>query len=119
MTVCQPVIAGVVVRRIGRERPDLALAWYDSDGSLLDLSTYSFTLSIAESEDSPALLTKTTGISYVVADDYNVQITFLAGELDATTFDVGVPYNCQLDAVSGSADRGFQDFIMIFTPEHS
>jgi len=110
-------IAGTIVRRVKRERPDIILAWRDADGALLDLSGYTFTFSVATAANAPALITKTLGISYEVATDHNVRITFTAHELDALA--AGVPYNCQLDAVSSGVDRGFQDFVLLLTPAHS
>lgn len=112
-------VAGTIERRVKRERPDIVLAWTDRKGQLLDLTGYTFELSVALSSSSPALITKNSGIVYEVDPDgeYNVRITFAVGELD--TLVPNVPYNCQLDGTSSGADRGFQDFILLFTPEHS
>lgn len=111
--------AGTIVRRVKRERPDIVLGWEDRKGELLDLTGYTFVLSVALSADGVAIFTKSSGISYEVDPDeeYNVRIVFAAHEIDALV--ANVPYNCQLDATSGSVDRGFQDFILLFTPAHS
>jgi hypothetical protein len=118
MTMTVP-IAGTIVRRVKRERPDIVLGWRDADSELLDLSGYTFSFSVALSAASASIFTKTTGITYEVDPEgiFNVRILFTTGELDALI--ASVPYNCQLDATSAARDRGFQDFILFFTPAHS
>lgn len=114
-------IAGTIVRRVKRERPDITLGWRDDDGDLIDFSDagYTFQLSVARSSGGAHELVKTSGIVYVSGDTKrNVRITFAEGELDDLV--ANVPYNAQLDAIlDGAVDRGFQDFIILFTPEHS
>ena len=112
-------IAGTIIRRVKRERPDIVLAWEDMHGDLIDLSAYTFSFSVALSADGVSIITKTSGISYELDPDgeFNVRIVFSAHEIDALV--ANTPYNCQLDATSGSVDRGFQDFILLLTPQHS
>jgi hypothetical protein len=112
-------IAGTVTRRVKRERPDITLGWRDDKGKLLNLAGYTFALTIATSPSGAKLVNKTAGIIYELDPDgeFNVRITFSAGEIDALV--ASVPYNCQLDATSSGVDRGFQDFTLILTPEHS
>jgi hypothetical protein len=113
-------IAGTIIRRVKRERPDITLGWRGADGQLLpsgDFGTFSF--SVATSASAPAIFTKTSGISYDLDPDgeYNIRISFSPGEIDALL--PNVPYNCQLDSTSSGSDRGFQDFILLLTPAHS
>lgn len=112
-------IAGTIIRRVKRERPDIEIEWRDGDGDLIDFSAYSFTFSVARSPGAAAIITKTSGISYVVDPDeeFNVLISFAPNEIDALV--AGIPYNCQLDAMSAGTDRGFQDFILLLTPAHA
>lgn len=112
-------IAGTVVRRVKRERPDITLGWRDGKGVLLNLSGYTFELDIALNDSGPSVLNKLVGITYELDPDgeFNVRITFSPNELNALV--PNVPYNCQLDASSAGSDRGFQDFVLLFTPEHS
>lgn len=110
-------VCGTITRRVGRERPDITIGWRGDDGELLDFNALgaTFQLKIAAEPNGTAILTKTSGISVITGDTAaNVRISFSQGELDP--FTAGRPYWCQLDSIEGGPDRGFQDFLMLFTP---
>lgn len=66
----------------GADLPDLAIAWYDSDGDIINFATgWSFSVRVGKS-GRPAIFEKTDGIA---GDDAapNVVISWDDGELDS------------------------------------
>jgi hypothetical protein len=92
------------------ERPDLRLWLEDDDGSLIDLSGYTFVFKLGRPGDA-ASFTKSTGITGAAGAGVNptgtpnVVITFTGAELDALTPGFST---AQLRATSGGLDRIFQ-----------
>jgi hypothetical protein len=102
-----------ITARKGAELPDRGLVWLDTDGNLINFTTYTFQLKIGLTADGAAVLTKTTGITGA-ATSPNVTISFAAGELDSLSAET--EYVCQLMATSGTKQRGFPDFTLWLTP---
>lgn len=92
------------------ERPDLKLWLQDDDGTLLNLTGYTFAFKIGN-VPSVALFTKTSGITggagtgTEASGTPNVTISFTAGELDSLA---AGPYQWQLRATTAGVDRIYQ-----------
>jgi hypothetical protein len=66
---------------VGAELPDVAFAWRDSDGDLIDFASgHTFTLKVA----FPTTFTQASGITGA-ATDPNVTVAFAAAALDGQT----------------------------------
>lgn len=92
------------------ERPDIKLWLLDSDGTLVDLTGYTFAFKIGH-PGSAATFTKTSGITGAAGSGTeptgtpNATITFTAGELDSIA---ATAWTWQLRATSSSLDRVWQ-----------
>jgi hypothetical protein len=67
---------------IEADLPDLDGTWKDSEGRVIDLTEYTFVELRIGDEGKPALLTKTSGVTFA-ATDPNVTVAWDAGELAA------------------------------------
>lgn len=91
------------------ERPAAKMWLYDDDGTLIDMSGYTFRFRIGK-PGRTALLSKTSNINGIVGAGTeptgtpNVTVTWTAGELD---IEPGT-YRWQLTATSSSLDRVFE-----------
>lgn len=92
------------------ERPDLRMWLLDDDGTLLNLTGYTFAFKLGV-PGSAAIFTKTTNITGAAgagtetSGTPNVVIQFTAAELDALT---RVVTSWQLRATTGGVDRIWQ-----------
>jgi hypothetical protein len=100
---------GIVYYRTA-ERPDIKLWLLDDDGTLINLSGYTFSFKLGR-PGSAATFTKTTGITGAAGSGTetsgtpNATIQFAAAELDVLTKGT---FTWQLRATSGGVDRVFQ-----------
>lgn len=86
---------------LGAELPDVAIAWTDEAGNLIDFSTgWTFQVKVGNPGEA-ALLTKTGGITGA-ATSPNLTIAWSAGELDAVGSGA---WSCQVKATNAGKDR--------------
>ena len=96
------------------ERPAAKMWLFDDDGTLIDMSGYTFRFRIGN-PGSAALLSKTSNITGSVGSGIeptgsaNVTITWAAGDLD---IEPGV-YSWQLTATTSSLDRVFEGVFQV------
>lgn len=67
---------------IGADLPDLTGSWKENDGTLIDLTAYTLVALRIGQKGHPALLVKTSGVTFADADP-NVTISWDTGELAA------------------------------------
>ena len=91
------------------EDPSIALRWLDRTGAVIDLSAATFTVKLVSSTGTTALTSAGTFTGYATLqgtspDDYNLLISFAAGELAITAG----TYQLIVQATISSRQRTFR-----------